>query len=164
MPSISKLVNNSIAGTDSPIEFADDEGKIYQLVPAGDTVKLTKSGSVHGGFLRPTAAKTAAYTCTVEDCGTLFTTRGATGAVTFTLPAVSGNAGLWYEFEAAADQNMTVSAPAGTLVAFNNAGATSIAFSTLAEKIGGAVKVTCDGTKWLAQVMLGAETQTPTIA
>lgn len=115
-------------------------------------------------FRRTVTAKTADYTLLSADSGGVFTTRGAAGAVIFTLPAVATSTGFEYTFINSADQNMTVTAPAGTLVAFNNVGATSIAFSTATEKIGGAVKVVCDGTKWFAQVLLGAETQTPTIA
>lgn len=109
-------------------------------------------------------AKTADYTCTVAENNKLFTNRGAAGAVIFTLPAcfIGGR----YRFFVEANQNVTITAPAGTLVAFNNAAATSIAFSTASEKIGASVEVVANenGSKWLAIVSLGAETQTPTIA
>lgn len=125
---------------------------------AGDAYLLLDS------YQRTVTAKTASYTLTAADSGGVFTTTGAAGAIVFTLPAVATSTGYEYTFLNTVDQNMTITAPAGTLVVFNNAAATSIAFSTLSEKIGAAVKVTCDGAKWIAQVMLGAETQTPTIA
>ena len=109
-------------------------------------------------------AKTANYTVDLNDAGTLFTNRGAAGAVTFTLPAAAAAPGIEYEFAVFADQNVTVAAPAGTLVAFNNAAATSIAFSTVAERRGNPIRVVSDGTSWLASVHLASETATPTIA
>lgn len=116
-----------------------------------------------GGGTRKIAAKTANYTVVAADCGTLFTNTGATGAVTFTLPAET-NTGLWFEFMVTAGQNVTVTAAAGKLVAFNNAAATSITYSTAGELIGSGVRVACDGTKWIAMPILGSETATPTIA
>lgn len=164
MASIDKVTNNNIAGQNSPIEFSDDEGNRYQIVPTGDTFHATKNGTIHGGFKRPVTAKTAAYTVKESECGTLFTTRGASGAVTFTLPAASGNSGLWFEFFNVADQNMTVATADEELVAMNDLTADSIAFSTSSEKIGGGVRVVCDGTSWFAMPILGTEAQSPTIA
>ncbi len=111
-------------------------------------------------------AKTSAYTVAFpSDNGKILSNRGAVGAVTFTLPAVSAAlTGSWCEFYVAAGQNVTVAGTAGQLTVFNNAGATSIAFSTAAELIGNALRADCDGTKWLITVKLGAETSTPTIA
>lgn len=110
-------------------------------------------------------AKTANYTVLPADNNTLFTTRGAGAAVTFTLPAL--DRGLRYRFFNEADQDMIVASVAtDTMVAFNDLAADSIAFSTTAEQIGGSIEVIAndDETKWLVFVNLGAETQTPTIA
>lgn len=110
-------------------------------------------------------AKTADYTVVAADNNTIFTNRGAAGAVNFTLPAIAK--GLRYRFCVEADQNVTITAAtADTLVVFNDAAADSIAFSTVAERIGGAFEIYANdnASKWLVFVMLGAETQTPTIA
>lgn len=110
-------------------------------------------------------AKTANYTVVAADNNTIFTNQGASGAVTFTLPTIAK--GLRYRFFAEANQNLIVASAAGdTLVVFNDAAADSIAFQTANEIIGGAIEVyaNADATKWLVFVMLGAETQTPTIA
>lgn len=81
--------------------------------------------------------------------GTCFTTRGAAGAVTFTLPAVALNLmGVWYEFDGVANQNIGVAAAAGTIVTFNNAAATSVTASTAGGKIGAHFRAICDGTSW----------------
>jgi hypothetical protein len=109
-------------------------------------------------------AKTADYTVTAEDNNTIFTTRGASGTVTFTLPTIAR--GLRYRFFNEADQNMVVaSVVADTMVTFADLAADSIAFSTTSEKIGGAIEVIANdnASKWLVFVNLGAETQTPTI-
>lgn len=109
-------------------------------------------------------ARTADLTLTVADNNTLFTNQGATGAVNFTLPACA--VGLRYRFLCEANQNLTVTAPAGTLVAFNNAAATSVALSTANQRIGGSFEVVAnaDGTKWLVVPGLASITQTVTVA
>lgn len=112
-----------------------------------------------------TVVKTADYTVLATDNGTLFTTRGAVGAVNFTLPAIAK--GLEYKFFVEADQSLTItSATADTLVVFNDLAADTIAFSTSSEKIGGSftVRANDDASKWLVFVNLGIETQTPVIA
>lgn len=116
-------------------------------------------------YVHDVIAKTADYTVLAADNNTLFTTRGAVGAVNFTLPTLAR--GLRFRFFNEAGQNMTVtSVVADTLVAFNDLAADSIAFSTANELIGGSIEVIAndDASKWLVFVNLGAETQTPTIA
>lgn len=99
--------------------------------------------------------KTANYTVNplVDRCGTIFTNRGATGAVTFTLPSLSSGQylGLYYDFLGIADQNIVVAAPvADTLVAFNDAAADSVSLATAGNKIGGLVRAIWDGAAWAA--------------
>lgn len=116
------------------------------------------------GVIRKTVAKTANYTVTNADRNCRFTNAGAAGAVNFTLPATA-SLGLEYWFNVVADQNVTVTAgTADTMIVFNDVAADSIAFSTASEKVGAALHVYGDGSKWVVEVMLGAETQTPTIA
>lgn len=101
---------------------------------------------------RIVVAKTGDYTVTgLEACGTLFTTRGAAGAVNFTLPAASVRfAGLWYEFLNLVDQNMTLTGtPADTLVVDGDLTADSLAASTASHKIGARMTAFCDGTNWI---------------
>lgn len=95
------------------------------------------------GDLLDEVAKTADYTVLATDVGKLFTTTGAGGAVNFTLPALAAGLGP-FEFLNTVNQNMTVTAPAGKLVTFNNAAATSVAFSTAGNKIGARVRVWCN--------------------
>lgn len=170
MTSITTLYPNRLAGQNSIIEVADANGKVYELLPksdAGEGLIFKKDGvEVNPPFRRVVTAKTASYTCLESDCGNLFTTTGASGAVTFTLPtAAAGNAGLWYEFFNTVDQTMTVAAATGdTMVVFNDAAADSIALSTASEKIGTGIRVISDGSKWLVFVSLGIETATPVVA
>jgi hypothetical protein len=103
--------------------------------------------------IRYNVAKTADYVVTgLEPCGTVFTTRGAGGAVNFTLPAPSAQlAGWWCEFLNLVDQNMTVTAAtADTLVTDGDLTADSIAVSTASHKIGGRIRAYCDGTAFIA--------------
>jgi hypothetical protein len=112
-------------------------------------------------FTHKVVAKTAAYTVLAADSGTIFTTRGATAAVTFTLPTTA-TTGLTYFFFNVVDLDMTVaSGTADTVVTKNDAAADSVAFSTTSLKIGGALMVVGDGTGWLAFAL---STNTATVA
>lgn len=111
-----------------------------------------------GGILLRIKAKTADYTilspvtAAGDPSGTIFTNRGAAGAVIFTLPAAARNlTGVFYEFLGAADQSFTVVPPvADTLTVVNDAAADSLAVSTASHKIGAHMRVVCDGTAWFA--------------
>lgn len=97
-------------------------------------------------------AKTADYTLVAADNGRLFTNTGAAGAVVFTLPAIAP--GLIFSFLGIANQNITITSAEGTnIVALNNAGATSVAFSTSGNKIGAHCTVFSNqaGTKWITR-------------
>jgi hypothetical protein len=104
------------------------------------------------GFLGGPAgqiAKTADYTIVAADNNRLFTNTGASGAVNFTLPALT--AGLAFEFLVAAAQNVTVTSAEGSNVVWDgNASASSLAFSTGSHQIGGHLQFYCNaaGTKW----------------
>ena len=95
-------------------------------------------------------AKTANYTVTAAENGTLFTNTGAsTTAIVFTLPALA--AGLVYEFQVVDNGSVTVASVAGSdIIYVNNATASSLAFSTASEKIGGRLlfRSNAAGTKW----------------
>lgn len=97
-------------------------------------------------------AKTANYTVLPKDNGTLFTNTGASGAVTFTLPAVAAK--LVYEFYVVADQTVTITATSNVIVTTNNAAGTSVAFSTNNQKIGSHVRLFANeaGTKWYTRL------------
>lgn len=110
-------------------------------------------------------AKTASYTLVGSDLNKIFSTTGAAGAVTFTLPAPATElAGAWVLFVNAVDQDMTIAAATvDTLIAFNDLTADSVAFSTSSEKIAGMILAICNGTKWIV-APLSEETQTLTVA
>lgn len=97
--------------------------------------------------------KTAAYTISplTDRAGTLFTTRGAAGAVAFTLPLIAQGqyVGYWVEFLNVVDQNLSIVAPAvDTLIALNDLAADSVAFSTAGQKIGARAVAQWDGFQW----------------
>lgn len=88
--------------------------------------------------------------------GTLFTNRGAAGAVTMTLPQLSSTPGgpwdgYWIVFQALADQTITIACAAGKAICFNNAAATSLAASTGGQKIGAEITAMWDAgsAKWV---------------
>jgi hypothetical protein len=102
----------------------------------------------------PPIPHTASFVLTKEDVCGIHTTRGATGAVTFTLPDPTADIeGAWVRFINLVDQNMTVrTATADTLVTVNDTAADSIAISTASQKIGAVIECYCDGTNWIAWV------------
>lgn len=67
--------------------------------------------TLNGMGLRTVEAKTANYTVTTNDVGKLFTNEGASGAITFALPAAT--VGLWYDFVVKAAQELRID-PNGT--------------------------------------------------
>lgn len=118
---------------------------------------------------RRTIAKAASYTVKppLDSPGTVFTTAGATGAITFTLPTPGpGTRGWWYRFKNLVDQNMIVAAGvADTLICFNDLTADSLAASTSGEKIGAEIEVECVETtpgtfRWTASGVAVAHTYT----
>lgn len=107
-------------------------------------------------------AKTADYTVVAADNGTVFETTGASGAVSFTLPALLDSSsnpvckGIWFKFVNTVDQNMAIArAGSDTLVCKNNAAGVSATFSTANQKIGSVAVVYTNaaGTKWIVEVL-----------
>jgi hypothetical protein len=99
------------------------------------------------------AAKTANYTILPSDpCGSLFTNRGAAGAVSLTLPGVTAvPSGTWYLVLGIAGQNISVVAgTVDTLVVLNDAAADSLTVSTAGQLIGSLMLLINDGTAWAA--------------
>ena len=63
--------------------------------------------TMNGRALRTVSAKTASYTIVANtDNGKTFTNEGASGAITFTLPAAT--VGQWYRFVAKAAQELRI--------------------------------------------------------
>jgi hypothetical protein len=105
-------------------------------------------------FQQKIVAKTAAYTITAEESGTLFTTRGATAAVTFTLPAVTGlPIGTNYSFYGVTNVGFTVASNGSldNIITKNDLAADSITATTDSLAISASVDVIWDGFKWLAK-------------
>lgn len=109
------------------------------------------------GGTRELITKAASYTVRPDNpdhSGTLFNTRGAVGAVTFTLPTLNAaKKGWWCEFHNIVDQNLIVAAAAGKAVTDGNAAATSLTASTASHKIGAKIRAEWDGTSWLLSGM-----------
>lgn len=106
---------------------------------------------------REVVALTASTTLTNNDLGKTFTNRGASGAITITLPTPSGdNSGGEIRVRVVANQNVTVQcATNDLLVIVNDAAADSVAWSTLNEKIGAGGMFESDGTNWFFSDLSG---------
>jgi len=112
--------------------------------------------SVFGGYgagaYRIVSAKTASYQIKEIDLGTIFTNRGATGAVTLTLPKTTTLPVGWNcSFMGVADQNLVIASYGSSddIVAHNDAAADTLTFSTAADLIGSGGSLVWDGTGWL---------------
>jgi hypothetical protein len=110
--------------------------------------------------------KAASYTLLPEDNGKLFTTRGATGAVTYTLPAITAIQSGWNAtFFNIADQDMIVASGEGdNMVAINDAAADSVAYSSTSQQIGGGFYIVFDGTSFLVMPFLSSDATVITVA
>jgi hypothetical protein len=111
---------------------------------------------VLGGF-RQTLAKPSGYTVVNgQDNDTIFTTTGAIGTVPFVLGTPAR--GNRFRFANTVNQNMSITAPAGTLIGLNGAAFTSLTFSTASQKIGAMVEITPDdtGNFWMAWLLTTA--------
>lgn len=93
--------------------------------------------------------KTASYSIVANDNYTNFDNTGATGAITFTLPAIAP--GYFFGFRGMANQNIIVASNEGSnLVGLNSLTSTSAAFQTSGQIIGAGFRVYSNpaGTKW----------------
>lgn len=100
-------------------------------------------------------AKTAAYQIESrkDRSGTVFTNRGASGSVTFTLPPPSRCIGWEYTFITLAAQALVVATrTSDTLIVYGDATADSLAAPA---QLGCEIKVWCDGTSWVARGAAG---------
>lgn len=97
-------------------------------------------------------AKTAAYTVLASEFGTVFTNRGCTAAVAFTLPAVTSlPTGWWAIFYSVDNDGISVASNGSSdnITAKNDATADSITMTTNSLAIGAGLLVIWDGTSWL---------------
>lgn len=147
--------------------FYGNTASDYLLIDASANTISTQGDMqfVLNDFKRRVVAKdAAAVSVAAADSGTIFTNGGASGSITFTLPAVA--AGLEYEFYAEDAQAITVDGPADTLVIFADNAADSVAFSTGGEIIGSSFRAVgnAGGTKWLIEVNTASDSVSVTTA
>lgn len=104
--------------------------------------------------------KTGNYQILATDNLTHFDNLGAGNEVDFTLPAIA--AGYYFGFTCAVGQVLKVISTEGTnMVTFNNASASSVAYSTGGSEIGGSFRVYSNpaATKWIVE-QIGANVMT----
>ena len=95
------------------------------------------------------ATKTADYTCTVNDSGTIFNVTGAEALVTFTLPTPeAANDGVFYGFVSTAATGLAV-ACADKIVYDNSIVTDSLTAETNDHIIGAALFAVSNGALWL---------------
>ena len=104
-------------------------------------------------FQAPIVAKAASYTVTAAESGTLFTNRGATVAITFTLPAVTDlPIGVNYTFYGVSATGFTVASNGSSdnITGVNDVSLDSLTATTTSLIIGASIRVIWDGTRWLS--------------
>lgn len=134
---------------------------VQQHQPVKGGAITTTGGSSDGPNLASISAKTAAYSVLLSDWGKMFTNRGATASVTFTLPAVtSAVAGIWYEFFAVSNYGLVIASNGSSdnIVCRNDATADTVTANTTSLMIGFSARVTWDGTGWLCQILSDGNT------
>jgi len=147
-------------------------GTLIGVVGPGETSMFGCDGATWKGIISETGglgnmqvpssqivSKTADYTVLVTDSGTMFDNTGAAGSVNFTLPAVANAKGFYAYIFGVVDQQIVVTAPAGTLVGPNNAGRTSYTSGAAGQRIGAVHYVYCNGAKYFLALSLQGLTQ-----
>ena len=123
------------------------EGTTYSL---DEKDRVAAALAHNGGYQRTIEAKAADYTLTAGDMGKIFTNRGATGTITFTLPDASGtyNGAHVTILPIVAQKTTVATATADVLITAGDAAADSVTQNAAA--IGGMIELFCDGTSWIA--------------
>lgn len=134
--------------------YAGTDGNLYAIAATGNSgvpVQLTPGGGSGGGGSY--VNKTANYQLLLSDSGNHFTTRTASGSVTFTLPA-SPVFGDVFAFTCSAAQDLIVAG--GT---FNGPGSLSGTSLTIHGASAGSRYTTCkvayDGAVWMIEYVFG---------
>lgn len=114
--------------------------------------------TLNGRELREVVAKTANYTVKATEIGATFTNKGATGAVTFALPAAT--VGLWYRFRVLAAQALQIDPNGTETIALPSTGAQSAAGKFIsADAAGECVEIVCaDAGAWHVNSYVGTWT------
>jgi hypothetical protein len=101
------------------------------------------SNTLNGREKRPVFAKTADYTVVADtDNGKTFSTEGAAGTVTFSLPAAT--VGQWYRFHVGAVQQLRIDPNGTETIALPSTGAQSSAGAYIvADAVGECVEIQC---------------------
>lgn len=153
----------SNGAVDTALAMTDANGVLYKMKANSGTTRLefSKAGNTIGAIGSEIVTdQSGSYTVVPADNGKLFVQTAASG--TFTLPAIANVWDGWCAtFFNVGATSMAVTAPAGKLVAFNNAAGATITFSTAGNIIGASVKIVYDGTltKYIA-IPMGPNTAT----
>ena len=123
------------------------EGKKYNL---DERDRVAAATAFNGGYGYTIEAKAASYTLTAADMGKIFTNRGASGTITFTLPDASEvyNGAHVIILPIVAQKTTVATATADVLITAGDATADSVTQNSAA--IGGMIHCFCDGTSWIA--------------
>ena len=132
------------AAEQTTVTYTDGVLRIHAPEPKN---RLTGSGSLEVTIQLPAGshveAKTAAYTVVAgSDNGKVFTTEGASGAVTFSLPPAT--VGQWYGFAVGAAQELRIDPNGSETIALPSSGAQSAAGKYItADAVGEYVEIFC---------------------
>lgn len=113
------------------------------VMDCGDGIFRADNGSI--GII---AAKTANYTILPEDTGKIFTNRGSSADLTFTLPAPK--AGLWFGFQkSVVDKDIVINTDVAATKVHGGAGATQgVTVTNNTDTQYGTCALYCDGYAW----------------
>lgn len=117
---------------------------------AAGVVQVTDGSTGQGALLakRVITAKTADYTVTAAETGTVFTNTGASGTVVFTLPAAPAN-GLTYEFHITAAQSVDIQTGTAVLIYANAVATTATTGKLTKNTVGTCIQLVYNGVAWM---------------
>lgn len=126
---------------------------------AAGIVKVTDGDTGQGALLnkRVITAKTADYTVTAAETGTVFTNTGAAGTVVFTLPASPAN-GLTYEFHITEAQSVDIKTGTAVLIYANAAPTTATTGKLTKNTVGTCIQLVYNGVAWMGTGQSGTWT------
>jgi hypothetical protein len=126
---------------------------------AAGVVTVTDGSTGQGAFFAKSVitAKTADYTVTAAETGTIFTNTGSSGTVVFTLPASPAN-GLTYEFHITAANSVDIKTGTAVLIYANAVATTATTGKLTKNTVGTTIRLTYNGVAWMGPGQSGTWT------
>lgn len=135
-------INLGVDGAGIDLKLNGDTASAYMLWDQSADELVLSGVAKLGSYRVKTVTATGAVGVTAAQSGAYFY---ATGAATFTLPALAD--GLIFTFMNLTDANMAITSPGDNMI-YKNDTVTTVTYSTANEKLGAMCQVVCNGTNY----------------